>query len=81
MRLESHPTRGAWIETPFYLLDGARCQCRTPPGVRGLKHKIFTRFKDMFKSRTPPGVRGLKPYVCRSDVQKFLVAPHPGCVD
>ena len=35
----SHPTRGAWIETPLFPLCSQLILCRTPPGVRGLKHK------------------------------------------
>ena len=34
---ESHPARGAWIETCVKRVASAK-PCRTPPGVRGLKH-------------------------------------------
>ena len=34
--------------------------CRTPPGVRELKH-TFSRVLSVRDSRTPPGVRELKP--------------------
>ena len=35
--LESHPSRGAWIEIARLLRDGGSTQRRTPRGVRGLK--------------------------------------------
>ena len=35
---QSHPTRGAWIETRFDFRICKCHKCRTPPGVRGLKH-------------------------------------------
>ena len=36
-------------------------QCRTPPGVRGLKPSLGRRYGYGGCGRTPPGVRGLKP--------------------
>ena len=55
----SHPARGAWIETRGNPTPQKPNPCRTPLGVRGLKHyrlqEIF-----LFFGRTPLGVRGLK---------------------
>ena len=58
--LESHPSRGAWIEIAGDLEVGKVVRRRTPRGVRGLK--LVVRF-DAFpfpRGRTPRGVRGLK---------------------
>ena len=35
--LESHPTRGAWIEIDHEPATTSVSEGRTPPGVRGLK--------------------------------------------
>ena len=35
-------------------------RCRTPPGVRELKHEMMVRGYNVKKRRTPPGVRELK---------------------
>ena len=78
--LESHPTRGAWIETAYELEEEWDREGRTPPGVRGLKLSpaaIVVRPQ----GRTPPGVRGLKLVISAVEDSTPHVAPHPGCVD
>ena len=35
--------------------------CRTPPGVRELKHLVMPLYWVFVPRRTPPGVRELKP--------------------
>ena len=58
-RGQSHPARGAWIETSLRLLPLFILERRTPPGVCGLKRMLCPQSSSMC-SRTPPGVRGLK---------------------
>ena len=55
----SHPARGAWIETLFFIKIKYISDSRTPPGVRGLKLGTLQSVSSKFR-RTPPGVRGLK---------------------
>ena len=37
--MESHPARGAWIETNSSVAMDVLLRSRTPPGVRGLKRQ------------------------------------------
>ena len=57
---ESHPSRGAWIETAVSAAVRALCISRTPRGVRGLKPEISAYAEKTWLGRTPRGVRGLK---------------------
>ena len=60
MTVESHPTRGAWIEIQLLQRLIRVGISRTLPGVRGLKYYFdFHSFTPSMR-RTLPGVRGLK---------------------
>ena len=58
-RFGSHSARSAWIETSCRNVAISAGSCRTPQGVRGLKHHCFISFL-LLVCRTPQGVRGLK---------------------
>ena len=45
------------------MLRAAEPACRTPQGVRGLKHPAG-QYCGLAESRTPQGVRGLKQGIC-----------------
>ena len=62
IKKQSHPTRGAWIETFPRQNTNQPKNRRTPPGVRGLKLQ-YPQTRPWCPGRTPPGVRGLKPYL------------------
>ena len=57
----SHSARSAWIETVRSGPASCVLYCRTPQGVRGLKHCFIPFFWLCSPRRTPQGVRGLKP--------------------
>ena len=59
--IPSHSARSAWIETVRSGPASCVLYCRTPQGVRGLKHCFIPFFWLCSPRRTPQGVRGLKP--------------------
>ena len=77
----SHPTRGAWIEIITLSIFKLKVNCRTPPGVRGLKYNY--KYNIVYKIWSHP-TRGAWIEMIRTVILFLLsvgVAPHPGCVD
>ena len=74
-RMESHPSRGAWIEILPCSASNARTPSRTPHGVRGLKSLQVRATPRLTRRRTPHGVRGLK-FIGISDYE-YALRSHP----
>ena len=72
---QSHPSRGAWIETGWSAIASVTVACRTPHGVRGLKPLRLIALVLSEAGRTPHGVRGLKPI--RTGIGNTGIASHP----
>ena len=74
--LQSHPTRGAWIEIVRAPGGSPARRGRTPHGVRGLKFRNRAQLRHDVR-RTPHGVRGLKsPGPPRCGVAPARRTPH-----
>ena len=80
VRVQSHLTRGAWIEIMQPQLPPAAPAGRTSHEVRGLKSRIVENVR-LLKRRTSHEVRGLKLKQLRIQSLYKVVAPHTRCVD
>ena len=79
-RSRSHPTRGAWIEMRKTPPVSSSYNCRTLPGVRGLKSYIPNSLGNTIKSHPTRGA-WIEMHNHYYYSLASVVAPYPGCVD
>ena len=78
--MQSHPSRGAWIEIAMRALDELEVESRTPRGVRGLKYPLSLLLMILNLSHPSRGA-WIEIRLSLRLASSTSVAPLAGCVD